>query len=97
MSPESSLNLQGGRFEKGQSGNPKSKPKGAGNWTTIIKLFSVLAAKLREGITPSEAGTVINLAKVFASRLRWRNWNSVSEHSKKKRNRGICRKVFLRV
>ncbi len=63
MSPESSLNLQGGRFQKGQSGNPKSKPKGAGNRTTIIKLFSVLTAKLRERITPAEAGTVIDLAK----------------------------------
>jgi len=29
----------------------------------IPKLFSVLAAKLREGITPSEARTVIDLAE----------------------------------
>ena len=121
MSPESSLNLQGGRFQKGQSGNPKGKPKGARNRATVValnllegeaealvgkvvqlalegdltclriclerlvppkkdvpieidlpdvgavadipKLFSVLTAKIREGITPSEARTVMDLAE----------------------------------
>ena len=29
MPPESGLYLQGGRFQKGQSDNPKGKPKGA--------------------------------------------------------------------
>ncbi len=36
MSPESGLNLQGGRFQKGQSGNPAGKPKGTRNRTTVI-------------------------------------------------------------
>jgi hypothetical protein len=36
MSPESGLNLKGGRFPKGQSGNPKGKPKRAGNRKTMI-------------------------------------------------------------
>jgi hypothetical protein len=121
MSPESSLNLQGGRFQKGQSGNLQGKPKGTRNRTTILaqnllegeaealvrkvvqlaldgdltclriclerlvppkkdapieidlpdigavadipKLFSVLTAKLREGITPSAARTVMDLAE----------------------------------
>jgi len=121
MSPESSLNLQDGRFPKGQSGNPKGKPKGTRNRTTVIsqnllegeaealvrkvvqlalegdltclriclerlvppkkeapieidlpeigaiayipKLFAALTAKPSEGITPSEARTVIDLAE----------------------------------
>ncbi len=63
MSPEFSLNLQGGRFQKRQSGNPKGKPKGTGNWTKVIKFLSVLTANIREGITPSEARTVMDLAK----------------------------------
>ncbi len=121
MSPESSLNLQDGRFQKGQSGNPKGKPKGTRNRATIValnllegeaealvgkvvqlalagdltclriclerlvppkkdapieidlpdisaiadipKLFAVLTEKLREGITPSEARTVMDLAE----------------------------------
>jgi len=127
MSPESSLNLQGGRFPKGQSGNPKGKPKGARNRTTVVaqgllegeaealvrkvvrmaldgdltclriclerlvppkketqieidcpdigaitdipKLFAVLTAKLREGITPTEARTVIDLAEAARKSL----------------------------
>ncbi len=36
MSPESSMNLQGGRIQKGQSGNPNGKPKGTRNRTTVI-------------------------------------------------------------
>jgi hypothetical protein len=121
ISPESSLNLQGGRFQKGQSGNPMDRPKGSRNKTTLMaeaiinghaealvkkvvqlalegdltclriclerlvpmkkdapfeidlpdistvanlpKLFAVLTAKLREGITPSEARTVMDLAQ----------------------------------
>ncbi len=121
MSPESTLNLQGGRFQKGQSGNPQGKPKGARNATTIVaqnlldgeaealvrkvvqlalegdltclricierlvppkkdapieidipevssiadipKLFSALTAKIRAGVTPSEARTVMDLAE----------------------------------
>jgi hypothetical protein len=122
MAVESELYFQRGRpFKKGQSGNPKGRPKGSQNKTTLVaqtllygqaealvkkvvqlalegdltclriclerlvplkkdapieidlpnigaiadipKLFSVLTAQLREGITPSEARTVMDLAE----------------------------------
>jgi hypothetical protein len=56
MSPESSLNLQGGRFQKGQSGNPKGKPKGARNRTTLI------AQTLLDGQAEALVGKVVQLA-----------------------------------
>jgi hypothetical protein len=56
MSPESSLNLQGGRFPKGQSGNPKGKPKGTRNRTTII------AQDLLEGEAEALVRKVVQLA-----------------------------------
>ena len=56
MSPESSLNLQGGRFQKGQSGNPKGKPKGTRNRTTII------AQTLLEGQAEALVKKVVRLA-----------------------------------
>ena len=122
MTGESELYFQRGRpFQKGQSGNPKGRPKGSRNKTTLIaqalidgqaealvkkavqlalegdliclriclerlvpmkkdapieidlpdistvanipKLFAVLTAKLREGMTRSEARTVMDLAQ----------------------------------
>jgi|SRR5208337_107310 len=122
MTGKSELYFQRGRpFKKGRSGNPKGRPKGSRNKTTLIaqallhgqaealvkkavqlalegdltclriclerlvplkkdalieidlpdisavadipKLFAVLTAKLREGITPSEARTVMDLAQ----------------------------------
>jgi len=56
MSPESSLNLQGGRFQKGQSGNPKGKPKGARNRTTLI------AQTLLDGQAEALVEKVVQLA-----------------------------------
>jgi len=56
MSPESSLNLQGGRFPKGRSGNPKGKPKGARNRTTVI------AQTLLEGEAEALVKKVVRLA-----------------------------------
>lgn len=56
MSPESNLHLQGGRFQKGRSGNPKGKPKGARNKTTVI------AQSLLEGEAEALVRKVVQLA-----------------------------------
>jgi hypothetical protein len=56
MSPEFSLNLQDGRFKKGQSGNPKGKPKGTRNRTTLI------AQNLLEGQAEALVEKMVRLA-----------------------------------
>jgi hypothetical protein len=61
MSPEFSLNLQDGRlqdgrFQKGQSGNPKGKPKGTRNRTTLI------AQCLLEGQAEAIVEKIVQLA-----------------------------------
>ncbi|HYA40879.1 MAG TPA: DUF5681 domain-containing protein [Syntrophobacteraceae bacterium] len=56
MSPESSLNLQDGRFKKGRSGNPAGKPQGARNRSTAI------AQSLLDGEAEALVRKVVELA-----------------------------------
>jgi hypothetical protein len=56
MSSEPSLNSQGGRFKKGQSGNPNGKPKGARNRATMI------AQHLLDGETEALVRKAVDLA-----------------------------------
>ena len=56
MSPESDLDSQGGRFQKGRSGNPDGRPKGSRNKTTLI------AQSLLEGEAEALVRKVVQLA-----------------------------------
>ena len=56
MSPESDLDSQGGRFQKGRSGNPDGRPKGSRNKTTVI------AQTLLEGEAEALVRKVVQLA-----------------------------------
>ena len=56
MSPESGLDSQGARFQKGRSGNPNGRPKGSRNKTTVI------AQALLEGEAEALVRKVVQLA-----------------------------------
>ena len=56
MSPEFDLDSQGGRFQKGRSGNPNGRPKGSRNKATVI------AQALLEGEAEALVGKVVQLA-----------------------------------
>ena len=56
MLPKSHLDSQGGRFQKGRSGNPNGRPKGSRNKTTVI------AQTLLEGEAESLVRKVVQLA-----------------------------------
>jgi len=56
MLPESDLDSQGGRFQKGRSGNPNGRPKGSRNKTTVI------AQALLEGEAEALVRKVVQLA-----------------------------------
>jgi hypothetical protein len=56
MLPKSHLDSQGGRFQKGRSGNPDGRPKGSRNKTTVI------AQALLEGEAEALVRKVVQLA-----------------------------------
>jgi hypothetical protein len=69
--PANAGGKQGGRFPRGQSGNPSGKPKGARHKTTMLaeKLMRDDAAQIVRGVIDAAKGGDMTAAKIILDRI----------------------------
>lgn len=69
--PETTGAKQGGKFQKGQSGNPSGKPKGARHKTTLLaeKLMQSDAEAIVKAVLDSAKGGDMTAARIVLDRI----------------------------